>query len=289
MFDFRYHALSLVAVFLALLVGLLLGVAIGDRGLVSGAERDVKTSLRSDVRRAQSAAAGLRAQLAERRRVEEAAYPALVANVLAGRRVGVVELGAGSDRMVELTKAALAGSGATLASVSVLGQPLDLGAIAARSRGTPWAQIDHRPDLMHAFGRRVGDDLTRAGSYLNKIRSTILDSPSGSPGPLQGVVLVRMPVSLNPIQQAVSNDFEDGVVEGLKAHDVPVVGVQATSTTPSQIDWYRGHKLSSVDDVDDRLGRAALVFTLARQAGGTFGMGPGAETVLPPVLGTPSS
>jgi len=40
MFDFRYHALSLVSVFLALVLGLLLGVAIGDRGLVSSAERD---------------------------------------------------------------------------------------------------------------------------------------------------------------------------------------------------------------------------------------------------------
>jgi hypothetical protein len=37
MFDFRYHALSLVAVFLALMIGLLLGVAIGGPG--PGVER----------------------------------------------------------------------------------------------------------------------------------------------------------------------------------------------------------------------------------------------------------
>jgi ABC-type proline/glycine betaine transport system permease subunit len=34
MFDFRYHALSLVAVFMALVIGILLGIAIGDKGLV---------------------------------------------------------------------------------------------------------------------------------------------------------------------------------------------------------------------------------------------------------------
>jgi hypothetical protein len=32
MFDFRYHALSLAAIFIALVVGLLLGAAIGARG-----------------------------------------------------------------------------------------------------------------------------------------------------------------------------------------------------------------------------------------------------------------
>jgi hypothetical protein len=39
MLNFRYHALSLVAVFLSLVIGLLLGVAIGDKGLVSSGAR----------------------------------------------------------------------------------------------------------------------------------------------------------------------------------------------------------------------------------------------------------
>ena len=38
MLDFRYHALSLVAVFLALAIGIVLGVTIGD-SLLSDAER----------------------------------------------------------------------------------------------------------------------------------------------------------------------------------------------------------------------------------------------------------
>ena len=48
MLDFRYHALSLVAVFLALGIGILLGTTIGDQ-LVSEANRDLSTSLRGDV------------------------------------------------------------------------------------------------------------------------------------------------------------------------------------------------------------------------------------------------
>ena len=33
MFDFRYHVASLVAVFLALVIGILVGVGIADRGV----------------------------------------------------------------------------------------------------------------------------------------------------------------------------------------------------------------------------------------------------------------
>ena len=48
MFDFRYHALSLVAVFLALGIGIVLGSSLGDT-VVSQANKDVRSSLRSDL------------------------------------------------------------------------------------------------------------------------------------------------------------------------------------------------------------------------------------------------
>src|SRR6185369_3636091 len=93
MFDFRYHALSLVAVLLALMIGLLLGVAIGDKGLVSSAEQNVRDSLRKDVRQANARSADLRNQLRERDRLDEALYPLLVEDRLAGRRIGLIGLG----------------------------------------------------------------------------------------------------------------------------------------------------------------------------------------------------
>ena len=93
MFDFRYHALSLVAVFLALAVGLLLGVAVGDSGLVSSAKRDIEASLRSDVRAANAESAKLRGELDRRENYEEQTYPDLVAGRLAGKQIGLVFLG----------------------------------------------------------------------------------------------------------------------------------------------------------------------------------------------------
>ncbi|MEY2442513.1 MAG: hypothetical protein QOJ46_1939, partial [bacterium] len=73
MFDFRYHALSLAGVFLALVVGLLLGVAIGDKELVSSARQDIRDSLRNDVRRADAERDAAKAQLAAEQKFAEKA------------------------------------------------------------------------------------------------------------------------------------------------------------------------------------------------------------------------
>ena len=51
MFDYRYHALSLAAVLLALAVGVLIGVAIGDSNLVSSAKNGIVHNLESEVER----------------------------------------------------------------------------------------------------------------------------------------------------------------------------------------------------------------------------------------------
>ena len=93
MLDFRYHALSLVAVFLALAIGILLGVTLGD-SLVSEADRGVRSSLREDVVRARQQASRAQAGVRSRDRLIEAAFPRLARDRLRGRRVTLVSSGA---------------------------------------------------------------------------------------------------------------------------------------------------------------------------------------------------
>ena len=284
MLNFRYHALSLVAVFVALAVGLLLGVAIGDKGLVSSAEQDVRASLRGDVRDAQAERDDARAQLQARQQFERDAYPALVGGRLAGLRIALIELGGSSDRMWNLTKDALQGSGATLASVSVIGEPLQLDELAAAARGTRYEQLIEQPDLLHPFATRVGIQFTHGGRLLRLVRRALLQQGSGTLSGADGVVVVRNTPELDGDDAETVDTFEDGLMRGLRAHDVPVVGVETTDTETSQVDWFKDHELSSVDDLDDPIGRAALVFALAGQRG-SFGVKATADGGrLPPLL-----
>ncbi|HYV15370.1 MAG TPA: copper transporter [Conexibacter sp.] len=284
MLNFRYHALSLVAVFLALVVGLLLGVAIGDKGLVSSAEKDVRASLRDDVRKAQDERDAAREQLRQRDRFEQLAYPALVAGRIEGLRVALIELGGGSDRMWDLTRDTLQGSGAKLVSVSVLREPLNLPEVADAARGTRYAKLAENGDLLHAFGTRIGIQFARGGRLLNDVRRALLAQGSGPLAGADGVVLVRDPGQLGDADAQAASTFEDGLIHGLHALNVPVVGVETTDAESSQVGWFQQHELSSVDDLDDPIGRAALVFALAGQRG-SFGVKSTADGgLLPPIL-----
>ncbi|HKG02521.1 MAG TPA: copper transporter [Conexibacter sp.] len=284
MLNFRYHALSLVAVFLSLVIGLLLGVAIGDKGLVSSAEQDVRASLRDDVRDAQGERDDARAQLQERQQFEADAYPALVGGRLAGRRIALIELGGPSDRMWNLTKDALQGSGARLTSVSVIREPLQLEELAAAARGTRYEQLAQDPGLLHPFATRVGIQFTQGGRLLRLVRRDLLQQGSGTLNGADGVVIVRNTPQLDGEDASAVDAFEDGLMRGLRAQDLPVVGVETTDAETSQIEWFKDHELSSVDDLDDPIGRAAVVFALAGERG-SFGVKATADGGrLPPLL-----
>ena len=70
MFTPRYHAISLIAVFLALGIGVVLGVAVGEEGIVSNASKDLEKSLRGDLDQARSRNSDLRHDLNARRTFE---------------------------------------------------------------------------------------------------------------------------------------------------------------------------------------------------------------------------
>jgi hypothetical protein len=287
-FDFRYHALSLVAVFLALAIGVLLGVAIGDRGLASSAEHDVRASLSDNVRSAQGRANQLNEKLSLHKRFEEQAFPTLVAGRLDGRSVAVVGLGGGDDAVTSAVRDAVRAAGGEIASVSVIREPLELSKLAQRVTSPRFALLeDGSSDVVRSFARRLGVQMVRGGRMLRRVRPTLFRPFSGRLTRVDAVVLVRQPVTNahgNPLggsAGAAVTAFEDGFVRGLTGEDIPVVGAQTTDTDPSQVDWFQAHDVASVDDVDLVLGKAALVFAAADPVNGAYGTRPDDDALLP--------
>lgn len=286
MFDFRYHALSLVAVFLALAVGLLLGIAVGDAGLVSSARENIESSLRGDVRASRAEAADLRSELERRQNYEKQIYPDLVAGRLAGRQVGLLFLGGAADDVVGEVRDAIEPAGADLRWVSVLREPPDVSGLADRSGGTRYTMLADDAELLEPFSERIGVQLITTGRLVTQARPALMRSFSGDLGLLDAIVIVRSPErpGESDDQGDVTAALEDGIIRGIKRTDVPVVGVEELDSDPSQVAWYRDRGLSSVDSVDEVSGRAALVFALAG-AEGAYGLKPSAEALLPRVVG----
>ena len=281
MFDFRYHALSLVAVFLALMIGLLLGVAIGDKGLVSSGERSLRDTLRSELRTAQQDSSKLRSQLADQKRFQDAVYPLLVANRLAGQRIGLVGMGDLPDSTIGSVRDALQGTGGQLSGVAVLREPVAANAVEQ----VPGASSPPTSGDYGKLGRALATGLLRGGKPGGSLTRALLGSSSGNLIGARGVVVYRAPRDPNSPDAVNSDAFEGGLVAGLAADGAQVVGAESTDTSPSQIAWFRTHRVSSVDDLDQVAGRGALVFVLAG-ANGTFGIKDTAQALLPSAAAT---
>jgi Copper transport outer membrane protein, MctB len=141
MFDYRYHALSLAAVLLALAVGVVIGVAIGDSNLVSSAKSGIVHDLSSEVNGARRQAGQLRAQLAAEEAFANDLYPIAVHGLLGGRDIGLVFLGGSSDRVNGLVREAVTQAGGDLMTVVVVREPVDLAGLAAAAEGTHYAAL----------------------------------------------------------------------------------------------------------------------------------------------------
>jgi hypothetical protein len=178
---------------------------------------------------------------------------------------------------------ALEPAGADLSLVAVVREDIELRALADRSRGTRYANIAADPTLLDDLGKRAGIQMVLGGKLVSELRTTLLQSLSGKFGGLDGVVVLRP--SEKPTNKQTADrldDLQDGIARGLVATGVKVVGVERRASDPSHVGWFRDRELSSVDNVDEQAGRAALVFVLAG-AQGAYGRGDGAQALLPPV------
>jgi len=284
-FDFRYHALTLVAVFMALVIGLLLGVAVGDEGLVSGAERRLRSDLRADVEAARTASRDLQSQLDVRERYEDQTYEAVVGDRLTGRRVAVLTLHQSSPATFDAVREAILPAGGEVSFVGRLRLPPDLDALAGASGGTRFEDLEDDPALLGAFGTRFGQQLATGGPSLDDVRRQLFASSSGELEGVEAVVVIRTAAGGRSPEEAERElDFVEGLVDGLRDFETPLAGVERTDTEPSQIDWYRDRGIPSVDNVDQIAGRAALVLVLAGGGDGAYGIKSTAEALLPETL-----
>ncbi len=293
MFDYRYHALSLAAVLFALALGVLLGVAIGDSNLVSSAKNGIVHNLNSEVSQAHDQIDSLQQKLTDEEAFTNGIYPLAVHELLNGRSIGLVFLGASSNQINGLARTAVTSAGGSLATVVAVREPLDLEGIAQAAAGTHFAGLATSDPLLHSFGELAGHQLVGGGPLVNRellsrVRGSLLSAFDGQLTRLEGLIVMRAePAGMSPAQSEASEAFEAGLLAGVGAAGVPAVGVELTSTEPSQVPWYRSKSISSVDNLDALAGQSALAYALAGYRG-TFGVKSTADSLLPSPTATPT-
>src|SRR5438270_5350114 len=275
MLDFRYHALSLVAVFLALGIGIVLGSSLGDT-VVSQANKDIASSLRGDLTQARGDASNAHAQLGKREQLIDAAFPRLAGGKLHGKRVALVGSGNLPQNVQSNVREAVQRGGGRLASISELQSPPDIPTLGA-ALGNRFAGITAGDPRLRALGRRIGQALVRGGRLVRRLAKAFPDRFAGDLTRADSVAMYPDPGTK---RTADDKQVEQGLIDGLRAAGKPVVGIERTDTDPSQVSFYSNQGLSSVDDVDSAGGRIAPVLTLTG-ARGNFGYKGSADGPLP--------
>jgi Copper transport outer membrane protein, MctB len=282
-YSARYHATSLIAVFLALAIGIVIGATLGG-DTIDDTRRNLERSLTGNLEDARERADELSGELARAEEFGSRVYPVLVRDELLGRRITIVALGGLPSGVSDSIEEALAPTGARLVGIGVVREPADLQSLSGDLSRTRFADLAESPDTQTAFAVGVGRQLVLGGTLLEQVRSGLFSRASGNFGGLDGVIVVRdQPQDTGPAQRAAVGRLESGLVEGMAGTRAATVGVEETDSEPSSISFFQGSDIASVDDIDLMAGRVATVFALLG-AKGSFGVKGSADSLLPDLL-----
>ena len=288
MFDLRYHVASLAAVFIALIIGILVGVGISGSGFVESRERELLNrqieDLRADRDRKQEQIDDLKDAQRSAQAFVERTYPAVMTNRLRGRRIAVLFVGGVDPRTVGGIDQALADAGAdTAVRMRALQVPINVDAVDAVLSQQPAFLPYVGDDKLDELGDALGGEFVRGGEtplWRSLATQLVAEQEGTSTRPADGVVVVR---SAGP-QSGETARFVNGLYAGLASAGIPAVGVETIPAQPSAIGVFRRAGLASVDDVDTAPGRLALVLLLAGAPRGHYGLKTTAtDGVLPPM------
>jgi hypothetical protein len=286
-FDFRYHVASLIAVFIALVIGILVGIGLSGKGFVSDAERK---NLEHQIAELTGDRDAARAQLAEVTRRQAATahyadqtYLALVRGRLEKKRIAVVFVGSVNQTVDGAVTQAIRAAGGRVLRLRALRMPLDDKAVerivAKRPALREYAGLDRLRDL----GRDIGAELVTGGKtpLLDVLGDVLLEEREGGGQPVADGVVVSRPA---PPQNGASHEFLMGLYRGLSDVGVPAVGVERSAPVTNAITAFARSGLSTVDSVETSAGRLALVLELAGAGSGHYGVEETATSgILPPV------
>ena len=304
MISFRYHIVTIVAVFLALAIGLLAGSAFVQPELVDQLQRQTD-QLREDLRARDEALTEVRAEVGALAGFADATLPYLTSDRLVGTQVVVVSQEGVEDAVLGQTQWSLVESGAEVLAVlsarnELASQDPETQAGLAEILQRPDAVPEDLPSLAAAaIAERLalGNGIGSSEDLLNQLLSAGFLAPVGtgvSEAALQEIGAPGQVVVVlggGSVEEPVLPLEEFGVplVRSLVSLEVPVSAGESSTTLVPFVglileDGTDG--VVTVDDLDLSMGGAALVLgleaLLERGEGGAYGFKDGAEP-LPPL------
>ncbi|HEV7210811.1 MAG TPA: copper transporter [Blastococcus sp.] len=310
MIDFRYHLVSLIAVFLAVALGIVIGTTQLNGPVLSNLQTQV-TALQKDKRSLEATSNGLKAQVNTSDAFEQAVAPALVKGTLTGRRVLLVIAGdqVAQDTVDQVTTLVGKAGGTLSGSIRLMpqysdpatenalqsyvtgpGRPAGIVLPTVSDTGKLVASLLAQVLMVPAHGATPSSaDVSTVLAGLSALKVLSQESSSVTPadyavvltsGTFQGGDAAARTTKLADLATALDAAGRGSVVAGdvAAAGKTGLIGVVRADPTLSAA-------VSTVDNVDTAAGQISTVLALGPEGRGTSGKyGSGQDTQpAPPV------
>ncbi len=268
MFDFRYHIVSLVAVFLALAIGIMLGSSIENRGVLKEQQERLVKSIEQDISTIKTKNTSLQRQLQAQKAFEAEVLPALTKDRLKDKKVAIVYFDdAGSNTLKAASLETLNQAGAKVTEI-----PLE------------------REVLLNlkTANQEVADGSPNKYANLEKISAEFTSGAGPIIEQLQKENKLKLTADSLPLSAAVifaggnkPNLEEIALAKALRKNKLKVVFVDKSDNKFSKVDQFAEANIDTVDNINMVYGRISLVYVLTNSRRGHFGVGQSAEQLMP--------
>ena len=301
MISFRYHVVSIVAVFLALALGVVVGTTALNGPITTNLRQQVD-SLKSDRSSLASQNQALQLRAANSDEFASTFAPLVIASSLKGKNVVIVGMPGASSSMKDGISRDITAAGGTLTgriqltgdytdprrandikSLVTTVHPIGLTLPATNDAGVLGGSL---LGFVLLSGQAQQTDTDSVLNSLVKLQMTKVESSNVAPADLavivgSGTLPVKDPGGL--AQLSLVTQFQSSGGHTIVAGDSPTAtggGLVALVRADAVI---RG-SVASVDDADTAMGQVAATLALANSVtgkGGAYGTGPGATSLFP--------
>ncbi|HBV96861.1 MAG: hypothetical protein JL50_15230 [Peptococcaceae bacterium BICA1-7] len=278
--NLKYHLASLVAVFLALGLGMLIGCAVPWEDSLANSQSQLTTSLESQLDQLKKNNQSLRSRIGSLEmqnniqvKFERQVLPTLVSDRLKDRNIAVIDIN-GVAAPAELT-GTLKAAGADIHSVTLLGE-LDFSPEGiSRADGNNWA-VETEKSLR--IGREISRAVLTGDTAIVDVLAPIKKEGLYG-GRLTDVVLIG---GRRDSGESRPKSLDGDIIDYFLSQNINVFGVEESCIPVSLMNLYQGKKITTIDNIDTVPGLVALVYAIEGRPG-SYGIKSTAKKILPDI------
>lgn len=277
MIDLKYQVISLVAVFLALGIGILLGTTLVERGLITEQKSEIKSLQKTfgeikDKNKSLNDELGVYKQYVEQTsvyvmsgRLAQRSYAVIAKrepdeNAIGGIQDAVSTAGGVVPATITVAGSDVFNSQSVIEGLSAFfGLPPDPAALKSRFFSDMVNQLKGVPD-QNWFN-------TMENLGIIKLRGALT-------GPVTGTIL------LGGIDEDDLNSIDVPLIQTFISNGAPIIGVGSSETAEGVMEKYKQLGISTVGNVDSYMGSVAMVLVLEGRSG-NYGVDKSAGRLIP--------